>query len=319
MFINNNIQKITGIETTQETAANNSHILQKNEPDSITITTKKKINKKKLVTGLALIGGAALIGVAIYKKKKSLNTIPKELRELYKSIKHKNGQEFIDDAYSGLVKYMDLDGIAPSRVNLTNKPDGLFNSITGGFMIQSNSIEYSQGFKTKLTKPQQFNLLSHELFHCKQFNQIIRTEGLGIEALTDAYTNTMLQKNILGQNMKETLVKKYGESEAIRILKEKKDSLMQEYMPKLKECYNKTLQLSKFAADSPEGIQAKKYADALSHYEGLGLLGTAGELYKANLLEQEAYKYGETMQKAFETMQNPISALLDMARVIISS
>ena len=160
----------------------------KTEPvtDTVEITKQKsgKSKRNKILAGLAIATTALVIGISVYKKKKALNSIPPELKELFNSLKEKSGKEYIDDAYSGLVKHMGLDDIAPKSVNLTDNADGIF-SITGGYNPLENTIEYSKGFSKRLNKEQQFNMLSHELTHCKQFTQVIRTEGLGVEALAE--------------------------------------------------------------------------------------------------------------------------------------
>lgn len=316
----NNVVSQMPVQNVQKNTNQKSYVLNDNQPDTVELSTKKaKSKRNKIIAGVALAAGAVLVGIAVYKKKKAINEIPKDLQDLFKSLKNKNGKEFVDDAYSGLVKYMGLDDIAPAKVEITDKADGIFNTITGGFHPKENAIKYSQGFSTKLTKKQQFNMLSHELKHCKQFNQVIRTEGLGVEALAESMANNAMQKDMFGRDIKETLTQKLGEEEALKFIQQRKENICSKLIPELKEKYSKTLSLDKFAADSAEGLQAKKYMEAYSNYEGLGLFGTGSEKYRANLLEQEAYSFGEKMEKAFATMQNPISAFIDYAKLIMQN
>lgn len=316
----NNVVPQMSVQPVTKNTNQKSYILDDNQPDSVELSTKKaKSKRNKIIAGAALAAGAVLVGIAVYKKKKAINEIPKDLQDLFKSLKNKNGKEFIDDAYSGLVKHMGLDDIAPANVEITDKADGLFNAVTGGFYPQENAIKYSKGFPTKLTKQQQFNMLSHELKHCKQFNQIVQTEGLGVEALAKSMSNNSMQKNIFGQDIKETLAKEVGEEEALKIIKQEKEKIYSKLIPELKEKYSKTLSFDKFAADSVEGLQAKKYIEAINDYEGLSMFGTGSEKYRANLLEQEAYNFGDKMGKAFSTMQNPIRGFIDYVKLIMQN
>lgn len=311
----NNVVSQMPVQNVQKNTNQKSYVLNDNQPDSVELSTKKaKSKRNKIIAGLALAAGAVLVGVAVYKKKKAINEIPQDLRDLFKSLKNKEGKEFVDDAYSGLVKHMGLDDIAPKNVNLTDKADGFCNAVTGGFYPEENAIKYSEGF-SKLTKQQQFNMLSHELKHCKQFNQIVQTEGLGVEALADSIAGNSLQKNIFGMDIKETLTKEVGEEEAIKMINQEKEKRCAKLVTELKEKYSKTLSLDKFAADSPEGLQAKKYVEAINDYEGIGLFGVGSEKYRANLLEQEAYSFGDKMEEAYHTMQKPLSALIDNLKI----
>lgn len=311
----NNVVSQMPVQNVQKNTNQKSYVLNDNQPDTVEISTKKSKSKRnKIIAGLALAAGAVLVGVAVYKKKKAINEIPQDLRDLFKSLKNKEGKEFVDDAYSGLVKHMGLDDIAPKNVILTDKADGFCNAVTGGFYPEENAIKYSKGF-SKLTKQQQFNMLSHELKHCKQFNQIVQTEGLGVEALADSIAGNSLQKNIFGMDIKEALTKEVGEEEAIKMINQEKEKRCSKLVTELKEKYSKTLSLDKFAADSPEGLQAKKYVEAINDYEGIGLFGIGSEKYRANLLEQEAYSFGDKMEEAYHTMQKPLSALIDNLKI----
>lgn len=62
-------------------------------------------------------------------------------------------------------------------------------------------------------------------------------------------------------------------------------------------------------------MQAKKYVEAINDYEGIGLFGIGSEKYRANLLEQEAYSFGDKMEEAYHTMQKPLSALIDNLKI----
>lgn len=291
----------------------------KGEADTADFSSKKKkITKAVVLTGMFLATTALL--VYKHKQAKIMKEMPAELKSLFNELKSKNGTDFIDSAYDGIKKHLDLTDIAPQKVNLTNKSDGIFNTITGGFNPIDNTIEYSQGFVKKLTKKQQFNLLSHELKHCKQFNTILMTEGLGPEALAQATANRSIwTEGLFGKKFGEEVMNAYPKEEAEKIIKDKTDEVVNKVMPKIKENFSKTLEKPKISATSEAGQKAKQYLDAYSNYEGLSMFGTGSDKYRANLLEKEAYEFGSKMEKLFSQTSSPIDKIKDIFRVIRNS
>ncbi len=295
------------------------------KPDEVILNTdksKKKSKKKTAAKVLIGLGIVAAAGIAIYKGKqiKALKEIPAELKPLFNELKGKNGIEFVDDAYSGLVKYMDLDGIAPSKVHITGNSDGAFNTIIGGFNQIENTIQYTKGFIDKLTKKQQFNLLSHELKHCKQFNQILQTEGLGAEVLAKVQAEQTIYKGsgFFG-NYSEKIMRDYPKEEAKKIIKDKIEELSKEYLNKIEINFSKTLKKPKLSSTSPEGLKSKEYLEAVRNYTGLGFMGTKSKEYLENLLEKEAYAFGDKMGKQFGTSQTVPVKIKDFFRVLKNS
>ncbi|MCD7779905.1 MAG: hypothetical protein LUH05_04455 [Candidatus Gastranaerophilales bacterium] len=280
---------------------------------------KKAENKKTAAKVLLALGIITAAGIAIYKGRqiKALKEIPADLKPLFNDLKGKNGKEFVDDAYSGIVKHMGLSDVAPKNVNLTNKADGMFNTVTGGFHPIENTIEYSKGFIDKLSKKQQFNLLSHELKHCEQYNKILRTEGLGAEALAKANAEqAVYQASGLFGNFSENVMKQYPKEEAEKIIKDEIDKLTQEYSAKIKKNFSESLKLPKIPASSQDGVKAKEYLESVRKYKGLGWLGTASKEYLENILEKEAYGFGGKMGKWFEASTSFPDKIKDFFRIL---
>ncbi len=293
------------------------------KPDEFFLSSKDKKkteNKKTAAKVLIALGIITAAGIAIYKGRqiKALKEIPADLKPLFEDyLKGKNGKEFVDDAYSGIVKHMGLTDVAPKNVNLTNKADGMLNTVTGGFNPIENTIEYSKGFINKLSKKQQFNLLSHELKHCEQFNKILRTEGLGAEALASATAEqAVYQASGIFGNFSENVMKKYPKKEAEKIIKDEIDKLTQECTAKIKKNFSKTFELPKISATSKEGLKAKEYLDAQRKYIGLGFLGTASKEYMENILEKEAYAFGGKMGKWFGASSSFSDKIKDFFRIL---
>ena len=121
--------------------------------DTVELSTKKN-KKKKAIIAAAVVTAAIVAGAIAYKyhQHKIGSTTPKDLKDLFNKLKHKKGEDFVNSAYEGIRDHMNLTGIAPESVRLTDKADGIFNTITGGYNPIDNTIEYSKGFLTKLTK-----------------------------------------------------------------------------------------------------------------------------------------------------------------------
>lgn len=279
--------------------------------DKIELQNKKKSKSKKALIAACIITAGLVAATVFYKVKqhKISITTPKELKSLFKQLKHKKGEDFINSSYNGIKGHLELNGIAPDKVNLTNNPDGLFNAITGGYDPIKNTIEYSKGFKDKLTKRQQFNLLSHELKHVKQYSTALRTEGIGLKGLVDAEVEKRMAA------MKVIPLGNATKDQIAEYLKKKKESFVEAITEDIKQNHQVSLNAPKISAQSAEGIQAGKYIDAIKSYKGL-IFGLGGKDYHQNLLEKEAYAFGDKMEDMYGASQGFFSQIKDILRVI---
>lgn len=223
------------------------------------------------------------------------------MRVVFNGLKNESGEDFVNKAYSGIIKHLDIEDVAPSKVNLNACEDGLM-TITGGFSPDSNSISYSKGF-LKLPREKQFNLLSHEANHCKQFNTMVRTEGIGISQLADAIADSSIKAVDSPGSMaifqKMALDKARKEGREIELLNSWKKQVIDKVTPQMEQVYSSALQQPKISADSEVGKKAKEYLDAFREYEGLNMFGFGSEAYRSNPIEQEAYSFGDKMEKYF--------------------
>lgn len=269
--------------------------------------TPQKVSNKKnwaIAAGIAtavLTGGAILLtkGKAL-RQKRLLAEIPTDLQARFANIKDLKGKEFVDKAYKEMVDYMGLSKVAPKEITI-NADDKVF-AITGGYNPIKNTIGYSKGFLTKLAKEQQLNMLSHELKHCEQFTNMLRTEGITVEQYAAASVDTIINDAISGKSLNNLsfqflyeAAKKQGKAE--EFLKKVKADAVESRVKTIKENFADVLALPKIKADSPEGKKAYEHLKAYSNYEGIGFLGTAGEAYKNNPLEREAYSYGDKIEE----------------------
>ena len=103
-----------------------------------------------------------------------------------------------------------------------------------------------------------------------------------------------------------------------QLIEQEKASELKLVLEKLKQNHAGSLNAPKIAAKSAEGIQAAKYIEAIKKYEGL-MFGIGGKEYRENLLEVEAYAFGDKMGEMFGTFQTIPSKISDIFRVILNS
>ena len=228
--------------------------------------------------------------------------IPSEYKAIFADLEGKTGQEFVDTAYGNMVNHMKLNGIAPKRITI-NGNDGIM-SVNGGYDYINNTIKYSQGFLEKLTPQQQMNLISHELTHCKQFSNILRTENIGVNEYAKAIAKNSLKKALDKSSLNFVLKNKYEKAleqgKGEEFIKKIVDSWTKQLVPEIETNFSEVLKLPKIKASSPEGIKAVKDFDAMKNYEGLDMLGFGSQNYRNNPLEVEAYNFGDNIEKLFK-------------------
>ena len=260
--------------------------------------------KKKVGIAAAFIATTAIvIGLLVNKhiKAKELKKLPEEFRTIFKDLKNETGDNFVNKAYNKLKEYMKLEGIAPQKIGRSGLDKGL--TVQGGFNPTKNTIEYSDGFFTKLDRATQFEMLAHELKHAEQTSKIIRSGKIDEYARAWAECNVELAKNdplnvsfsMAYNNAKNHGVEKEFIENSIQL---NKDLILNE----MKKSHENTLKMPQFKECSQEYLDAEKYIEASRNYEGLGLFGVGSEKYKNNLLEKEAYGFGAKMKKYFETL-----------------
>ncbi len=301
----NNIKLQTEAKQKSNTnLASNPNSLEKSpKQDEVQINSKNKkgnINKVLIAIGAAGIGVATVVGILKGKanKAKLLNSIPDDLKTIFSEIKDKNGDEFIDEAYKQMVKYMGLQEIAPSKINRTGI-DGVM-TITGGFNPVKNAIGYSDGFFKKVDKRKQLNMISHELRHCKQTTDFLRTEGIGIDEYVKVWTENCVQNQL-----KDPIFKALTYDPAVKagkgeeLLEQLRKNTYKEFKQEFKKNYSEVFKLPQISANSDEGKRIHKLFEGCKNYEGLGMFGLGSEGYRNNPIEVDAYELGDKIEKLF--------------------
>ena len=276
---------------------------QNNQPKGM--SKRKKATIATVAAALLGIGAVVITrGRAAAKasqKAKLLADIPPELQTRFSAIKDLKGKEFVDRAYSELVEYMGLKGVAPKEVAIKNT-DGLL-CVTGGYNFIDNTIEFSEGFLTKLNKEGQLGMMAHELRHCKQFTDMLRTEGITVEKYVESVVKSMMEEaknDALNFQYQAAYNKAKEQGRLQEFLANVKKQWTEDLSKKVRENYKDVLAMPKIKADSPDGIKAYENLKANSEYVGLGFLGTGSDAYRNNPLEVDAYAFGDKMNEMFQ-------------------
>lgn len=266
-------------------------------------STAKKIG---IATGiLATIGAITAIvitrGKALQKAKmnKLLDEIPKDLQARFSKIKNLEGEAFTNKAYDELVEHMGLKGIAPKQIQFEGA-QGSMGHITGGYDSIENVITFTHNLKNA-PKASQIELLSHELVHCKQFTNMLRTEGITVDMYVKSKVENMIniaKKNDFGFNLAYSRAERSGKLS--EFMKNVRENWTKDCEKLVRKNFEDVLKMPKFKVDSSEGVKALKDLQSVENYEGLGLLGLGSQAYKSHPHEVEAYGYGEKLAELFK-------------------
>ena len=179
--------------------------------------------------------------------------IPSEYKSIFANLEGRTGQEFVDTAYGNMVSHMKLNGIAPKKITI-NDNDGII-SVTGGYDYINNTIGYSKGFLEKLTPQQQMNLISHELKHCEQFSNILRTENIGVKEYARVISENSLKRALDKSSFEFMLKNRYEQAlkqgKGDEFIKKTIDSWTEKLIPEIETNFSEVLKLPKIKANSP--------------------------------------------------------------------
>lgn len=259
---------------------------------SLLATRPIKVNTAELKFAPQLEGDVVNFGLS---KINNQHVLLQRLTPMFRSIKNKDGQEFVDTAYQYMVRLLDLKGIAPEQIIGINK-----KWFSGGFDSLQNVIKYSE----RLSKEDIINLIAHELTHCKQTATILRTEGLGAKEYAKALAENVTRFDVKSFEGRFSSWVLRGELEKARyygyekqFLQEFIDADTKKFLQMIESNFAHVLELPKIKADSPEGIKALRYLEGQRNYEFIPIIG--GDKYKNNILEKEAYEMGDTIEKLY--------------------
>ncbi len=269
--LNTNFQ-IQKINLSSQKTKNDSTKIQEN---NVTVSFKSNCNNNILQTDFYL----------------------KDLSEVFKKIEDKKDFDFINSAYKELVKLMDLEGIAPEKISW-EKNEG--RAIVGDYRFYDNSIVFYSDYFKKFDKATQLGFIAHELTHCKQLSNMLRTEGISVEKIANAYAvsdlKAMLINNEKVKKMYNNAKKEGREREFISqmiAVGTKKTAL------ELSVAHENTLKLPKHPLNSKNGQKAQQDLIAQYNYNGADDV-----IYNNSPLEKEAIKIENIVTKSYLAYKN---------------
>lgn len=220
--------------------------------------------------------------------------IPKGKRNMLSELVHKPKEQFKDAYYSKLLEKKGLSGRAPLKAEVTNKSAGLTvesilggKSVEGGFNGFNNTISFTKEFSS-VPRSVQANLLTHELRHFEQSDQIIRT--FGIERYIQA-----LKANLAKQIAAKAQYKDASPEKIQQAVEEflKNNNYTDDV---IRSSFAQSIAAPRINPNSVKGQRAKKYLEARENYQGLtkdGILTKVTDEYLNNAMEVEAYALGK--------------------------
>lgn len=216
-----------------------------------------------------------------------------KLNVIIDKIKDKDGQDFANAAYTELVKLMNLEDSAPNNITW-EKNEG--RPIVGDYRFYNNSVVFYTDYFLKMDKATQIGIIAHELTHCKQLTNMLRTEGLPVEKIAYAYAvsdaKAMLMRN-------PQVIKMYNTAKSNGKEKEFLQQLVKagtiKTAKELFQAHAKTLALPKHPLNSPQGQKAQKDWIAQYNYNGAD-----EKAYNDCLLEKEAMSVEKRVTEAFK-------------------
>lgn len=295
------IQRINQVQQSFTSNAVNS---TRNSSVPINAGPKNSKTKTAVMLGLTALGtvGVAIVAIRHGKARKVLKELPDNFKAIFNDIKFLEGEEFVNEAYVKLVKEMNLEGIAPAKIEIFSAQKGTFGELMGGYNCVDNKLEISESL-LKLSKSHQLDVIAHELKHCEQMTRILRTEGLGAEALARAEARSGVINSFNGAIFDGGYREAREAGKLEEFIKPHVDKLTEKCLEKINKNHSKVLQLPKIKLDSVEGKKATEHLKAIENYD-IGNTVFFGPMYNKeyqnNIVEVEAREFGGKIRKMFE-------------------
>lgn len=222
--------------------------------------------------------------------------IDDSLNVLFQELQGKDGKEFAETAYNGLVKYFKLDDVAPKSLTW-EQSEG--RPIVSDYRWYENKVVLYEDYFNKAPKEKQLGYIAHELTHLKQTTNILKTEGLPIEnyavAISISDFKAMMTKNPQIQNAYKTATQNGKGKEFSTYMIQK--GAAQTYK-ELNTIFADVLKQPKHPLDSKEGQKAIKDVKAQAMYNGADM-----NAYNNNSLEKEAMDTENSIRLAYRQYQ----------------
>lgn len=232
---------------------------------------------------------------------KSWQAIPDELKVSFAKIQSKKEKRFAKKAYKELVKYFNLEGFAPKRIKF-------FLGVKGNLGSHdkiSNKVAISRECVYRYPNSSKVEAISHELTHCKQACELIRSPRVGIKKYSKAVYEGIANEEVkdffnFGLQANYLRAKRKGQGE--QFIKDYAERLFKENEKKLRKSYKKAISSPKLN-DKTKRSTLDKYLHAFKTYTNPDPFGINFKRYENNYLEVEARKVGSQLETYFETFE----------------
>lgn len=100
-----------------------------------------------------------------------------DLSVVFKKLEGLEGDEFAKTAYKELVKHMGLEDVAPKELSFEPKEG---RPIASDYKWYENKVVVYRDYFDKASKAEKLGFIAHELMHCKQTTNILKTDSPNI-------------------------------------------------------------------------------------------------------------------------------------------
>ena len=103
--------------------------------------------------------------------------VDKDLKIIFEKLDGLDGDEFAQTAYKELVKYLKLEDCAPKELTFLEKEG---RPIASDYKWYENKVIVYRNYFDKASKAEKLGYIAHELTHCKQTSNILKTDDPNI-------------------------------------------------------------------------------------------------------------------------------------------
>ncbi len=274
---------------------NNSLSFSANKSEQTNINDLRKEFKSE-------INRNAYYGKDLVKTSNTKSEIPEDLKILFEDLKGKEGKEFAEVAYKGLIKHYKLEGVVPDKLYWDKTCKGSNLDIVSDYRwYENNVVLYEDLFlNSGKTKEEQFGFIAHEVTHMKQLVNIMQTEDLPLTTVATAFAifdfNSTLSRNPVAQQQFRQAKQNGKEKEYTRFML---GNLARKNYGELSTSFKDALNSPKHPLSSPNGQKALRDLDSWSKYNSHDW-----NTYSGILVEKEAFDEENKMRAIYRNYMN---------------
>lgn len=245
--------------------------------------------------------------------------VPANIKQYYNDFKKLEGEKFARACYERLKTDLGFKNAAPE---LMIDPELAGSNTMGQYNPYSGKLTLNPTVLESKAKAEMLNFMRHELEHYRQFADIARTEGIGIEGLakatTDKYINDLKTGNTALFDLNRTVAKNHPEKLpefAEKLYKSRVEELGSVELYKTYAAQNGVI-----PAESELANKVSQYVEAYANYPDMSFSFLAPpEAYHANILEVEAFSAGNAARDAYKLVNEAGTAATETAKTSIYS